>query len=417
MALLSGLTERLDVDTLRAEFPILQKPLPNGKRLVYLDTAATAQKPRAVIQKIVEVYEGYYANVHRGIHTLGGRVTTEMENSREIVRRFLNAKSSDEIVFTSGTTESINLVAEAWGRTTLSPGDEILLNLAEHHANFVPWQRVAEQTGAKLRFIPLTEDGRLDLSQLDDCLTSRTRILSVAGMSNVFGTMHPLRELLSAARRVNAVTMIDAAQSVPHASVDVQELDCDFLTFSGHKIYGPNGVGVLYAKMSLLESMDVYQTGGNMIRRVTPESSTWADLPARFEAGTPAIAEIIALGTAIEFLQQWSFDAIAAHEHDLTAYGMQRLSEIDGLRVLGPTLEHRGGILTFVVDGLSPQDLSELLDHKGVAVRAGHHCTMPLHQLLEIPASTRASFGIYNTREDVDALMSALQYAVKMLRQ
>ncbi len=397
-----------DVSAVRRDFPILNQPLPNGKTLVYLDTGASAQKPLCVIEKLSEVLGQYYSNTHRGIHTLGDLVTTEVEGAREIVRDFIGASNVEEVIFTGGTTASINAVAYGWARKFLKPGDEVLLNVMEHHANFVPWQQAAIATGAKLRFIPLTSDGRLDLTQLDSVLTERTKLVAVTGMSNVLGTINPIKELAAKAHAVGALILIDGAQNVPHQPVDVVDLEIDFLVFSGHKIYGPSGIGILWGKQKLLTAMDPFQFGGNMIREVFLETSTWADLPAKFEAGTIPIAEAVALGTAIQYVQQFDPHAVHAHEMELTAKAFQLLQAIPGVTIYGPGLEHRGSIVSFTVEGVHPHDLADLFNNRGVAIRAGHHCTMPLHEHLNQTATARASFGLYNTLEEVDALAEAM---------
>jgi cysteine desulfurase / selenocysteine lyase len=355
--------------------------------------------------------------VHRGIHALGDRVTTELEEAREKVRRFIGAAEVDEIIFTSGTTMSINLVANAWGRKFLKAGDELLVNEMEHHSNLVPWQHIARATGAKLRFIPLTADGRLDLSSLDSVLSDRTKLVAVTGLSNVLGTVNPIGEIAARAKKRGALVLVDGAQSVPHAAVNVAAPDIDFLAFSGHKLYGPTGIGVLYGKRRLLESMDPFLCGGNMIRRVRKESFDCADLPAKFEAGTLPIAEAIALGTAIDYVQGIGFEAIDAHEHELTSRAYELMSQIPGLTIVGPGPAHRGSIVSFTVEGVHPHDMAELLDRRGVAVRAGHHCTMPLHDFLKVTATTRASFAFYNTPAEIDALCEAIQYARRVFRR
>lgn len=406
-----------DVTAIRRDFPILNQPLPNGQTLVYLDSGASAQKPLCVIEKLTEVLSQYYSNTHRGIHTLGDLVTTEVEGAREIVRDFIGAPAIEEVIFTGGTTASINAVAYGWARKFLKPGDELLLNVMEHHANFVPWQQAAIATGAKLRFIPLTSDGRLDLDQLDSVLTERTKFVAVTGMSNVLGTINPIRELTAKAHAQGALILVDGAQSVPHQPVNVQDLDIDFLVFSGHKIYAPSGIGILWGKQNLLEAMDPFQFGGNMIREVFLESSTWADLPAKFEAGTIPIAEAVALGTAIRYVRQFDPVSVHAHEMELTTKTFQRLQEISGVTIYGPRPEHRGSIVSFTVDGVHPHDLADLFNNRGVAIRAGHHCTMPLHEHLNQSATARASFGIYNTLDEVDALADAILYAKKVFRR
>jgi cysteine desulfurase / selenocysteine lyase len=408
---------KFDVEALRRDFPILEKPLPGGRKLVYLDNAATAQKPRQVVDKLVECLENYTANVHRGIHALGDRVTTELEEAREKVRQFVGATEVEEIIFTSGTTMSINLVANGWGRKFLKAGDELLVNEMEHHANLVPWQQIAHATGARLRFIPLTADGRLDLTALDEVLTDRTKLVAVTGLSNVLGTINPIGEIAARAKQRGALVLVDGAQSVPHGAVNVAAPDIDFLAFSGHKLYGPTGIGVLYGKRRLLEGMDPFLGGGNMIRRVRKESFDCAELPSKFEAGTLPIAEAIALGAAIDYVQGIGFEAIAAHEHELTCKAYTQMSQISGLTIVGPGPEHRGAIVSFTVEGVHPHDMAELLDRRGVAVRAGHHCTMPLHDLLKVNATTRASFAFYNTPAEVDTLCEAIEYARKVFRR
>ncbi|MSR57901.1 MAG: cysteine desulfurase [Planctomycetaceae bacterium] len=413
----AGLDSAYDVAAVRQDFPILDKPLPGGMPLVYLDNGATVQKPRSVIEKLVECYENYNANVHRGIHSLGDQVTTELEAAREKVRALLGADEVEEILFTSGTTMSINLVANAWGRKFLRAGDELLLNEMEHHANLVPWQQIAHERGAKLRFIPLTADGRLDLTALDDVLTDRTKLVAVTAMSNVLGTINPIGEIAARAHARGALVLVDAAQSVPHGLVNVNDPRVDFFAFSGHKVYGPTGIGVLYGRRKILEAMDPFLCGGNMIRRVRKESSDFAELPSKFEAGTIPIAQAIGLGAAIDYVQGLGFEAIAAHEHQLTARAFDQLQQIPGLQIVGPGLAHRGSIVSFTVEGVHPHDMAELLDRKGVAVRAGHHCTMPLHEWLGVTATTRASFALYNTHAEIDALCEAIQYARQVFRR
>lgn len=406
-----------NLTTIRHDFPVLQQKLSNGQPLVYLDSGASAQRPQVVIDKISEVYEQYYSNVHRGVHQLGDRVTTEMESARTRIQTFIGADSADEIIFTSGTTMSINLIAQTWGRHYLKSGDEIILNEMEHHANFVPWQAVAKETGAILKFIQLTPDGRLDLDHYRSLLSAQTRLVAVTGMSNVLGTINPVEEMAQLAHAVDALIFVDGAQSVPHLPVNVTQSQIDFLAFSGHKIFGPSGIGVLYGRKALLENLPPFLFGGNMISEVHLDESTWARLPARFEAGTPAITQAIALGTAIDYVNQLGFDTIQEQEHQLSQYALEKLQQVPGLEIYGPAeLEHRGAIFSFNVAGAHPEDLATLLDRKGVAVRHGHHCTMPLHQHLNIPASVRASLTFYNTTEDIDALIDALDFARQRLR-
>lgn len=412
----STLQSTFDVETIRRDFPILQKPLPKGLPVTYLDSGSSAQKPQCVIDKESEVYENYYANAYRGVYRFGALVDENLEGAREKARLLIGAKHVEEVIFTSGSTASLNMVAHGWASRHLQPGDEILLNEMEHHANLVPWQQTAAETGAVCRFIPLTSDGRLDLARLDEVLTAKTKVLAVTGMSNVLGTINPVKELAARAHAVGAIIVVDGAQSVPHIVTDVVDADIDFLAFSGHKLYGPSGVGVLYGKQELLAKTEPLLTGGHMIDRVYRDHSTWAASPAKFEAGTGPIAQAIALGTAIDYISAIGFDAIHAHEMQLAEYAYQQLNDIRGMRIYGPGLEHKGGIFSFTVDGAHPEDLAQLLDRRGVFVRHGHHCTMPLHDLLGVNATVRASFGVYNTRADVDALIGALQFALGRLR-
>ena len=414
-------TTPYDAERIRADFPILKQVLPKGLPVTYLDTAASAQKPQCVIDREREVYEKFYANAYRGVYRFGAMVDEALEESRAAIARFVGAESPDEIAFTSGTTMSLNLVAHGWGRKFVRAGDEILLNLMEHHANLVPWQMLAQAVGATLRYLPLTPDGELDLSQLDTFLTRKTKIVAVTGMSNVLGTINPVRELAARAHAVGAKIVVDGAQSVPHDATRVVEDDIDFLAFSGHKLYGPSGVGVFYGKRELLEAMDPFLGGGHMIETVEMDRSTWSGPPAKFEAGTLPIAQAIALQTAIDYVEKVGLESAHRHELELLREATGMLSQIDGWRLLGPAPEgapdRRGAILSFVIDGVHPEDLAQLLDVKGVYVRHGHHCTMPLHKWLGIPASVRASFGAYSTREDVVRLVSAVEAACRKLRQ
>jgi len=394
---------------LRNDFPILQRVLPNGKPLVYLDNAASSQKPEIVIRSMDDYYRRYNANVHRGVHTLSEEATEAFEVAREKVAKFIQAPSARQIIFTRGATESINLVAHTWGRANLGPGDEVLITEMEHHANIVPWQIVQEQLGFTLRYVPITDHGLLDLDNLPELLTERTKLFCFTHASNVLGTVNPVQELVAAARAVGAKVLIDGAQSVPHMPVDVQVLDADFFAFSGHKMCGPTGIGVLYGKRELLEAMPPLMGGGDMIREVKLTGSKWNSVPFKFEAGTPAIAEAIGLGAAIDYLQQVGMEWIHAHEQEITRYAYERMAEVEGLRILGP--EQRGGLIAFTLEGVHPHDISAILDRSGVAVRAGHHCAQPLHDRLGIHASARASFYLYNTREEVDVLVEALHKA------
>jgi len=405
------------VGTIRSDFPILGRPLSDGTPLVYLDSASSAQKPQVVIDSLSECYSTYYANSHRGVYQFGVQVDEALEGTRARVAAMIGADQPEEVIFTSGTTMSINLVASAWGRSRLSSGDELLVNEMEHHANLVPWQQLASETGASLRHIPLTDDGRLDLERLDECLTSRTRLVAVTGMSNVLGTVNPIGRLVERAHAVGALVLVDGAQSVPHAAINVQEPRIDFLAFSGHKIYGPTGVGVLYGRRELLEQMDPFLCGGNMISEVGLTESSWAELPAKFEAGTLPVAQAIALGVAVDYVQGIGFDEIGRIETALLCEAQQRLSEIPDVLIHGPAVEHKGAIVSFTDERVHPHDMAELLKRKGVAVRAGHHCTMPLHARMGVVATTRASFALYNDSTDIDVLVDGIQYARKVLRR
>lgn len=405
-----------DAAVIRREFPVFNQTLPKGVPVTFLDSAASAQKPQVVIDAEKQVYETHYANAYRGVYRFGAQVDDELEATREAVRRLIHAENTDEIIFTAGTTLALNMVAFGWGRRHLQPGDEIVLNIVEHHANFVPWQQVAKETGAVLKFLPLTSTGELDLTRVDEFITSRTKIVTATGMSNVLGTLNPIRLLSDKAHAVGAVLVVDGAQSVPHGDTDVSGQGIDFLAFSGHKLYGPSGVGVLYGRRELLHEMDPLVFGGHMIEQVQLESSTWAHLPAKFEAGTLPIVQAIALKTAIDFVTDLGFAAIHEHEQSLTHDAFERLQGVPGLTIFGPPPEHRGAIISFTIAGAHPEDLAQLLDRRGVFVRHGHHCTMPLHQWLGVPATVRASFAAYNTRDDIAALIAALDFARGKLR-
>jgi cysteine desulfurase/selenocysteine lyase len=399
-----------DIVTLRREFPILNQAV-NGKTLAFLDSAASSQKPRRVIDCLEDYYQRYNANVHRGIYRLSEEATFAFERARGKVARFINARSQREIVFVRNTTEAINLVARSWGDANLREGDRILLSIMEHHSNLVPWQMLAQRTGAKLEFLPIDGEGRLALDNLEVQLEG-VRLVAITQQSNVLGTINPVAEIAQRAHAVGALVLVDGAQSVPHMPVDVQALDIDFLAFSGHKMCGPTGIGVLWGRRAILEQMPPFLGGGSMIKVVGLYESTYADIPARFEAGTPAIAEAIALGEAIDFLQEIGMDRIYAHERDLLGYALERLTEIEGLRVYGPTTtEMRGGAVSFTLEGAHPHDVAAVLDGEGIAVRAGHHCAQPLHAHYDIPATTRASFYLYNIPEEIDRLVAALHKA------
>ncbi|MHC4875420.1 MAG: aminotransferase class V-fold PLP-dependent enzyme [Planctomycetota bacterium] len=411
----------LDVAAVRRDFPILNRPFEQGRHRkgtlpVFLDSAASAQKPQCVIDHEREVEERYFANAYRGVYLFGAKVDEELEASRESIRAFLNAESSDEIAFTSGTTMSLNLIARAWGGKFLQPGDEVLITEMEHHANIVPWQMICAERGATLRWLPITGDGQLDLSQLDQLLTSKTKLVSVTAMSNMLGTINPIAELTRRAHAVGALIAVDAAQSVPHGPIDVRGTGVDFVAFSGHKLFGPTGIGVFYGRRELLDEMNPFLGGGHMISRVFKDHSEWAAPPAKFEAGTLPIVQAIALRSAIEYVQRLGPQSIAAYEKQVLAYATERLTAFPGLTIYGPDCDHKGAICSFTIDDVAAEDLANLLDVKGVFVRHGHHCTMPLHDRLGIPASIRASFSLYNTREDVARLIEALEYAVARIR-
>jgi cysteine desulfurase/selenocysteine lyase len=410
----STMTSTLDVAKIRADFPILERRV-HDKPLVYLDSAASSQKPVCVIEAMDQYYRTSHANVHRGVHTLSEEATGLYEGARKKIARFINARSSREIIYTRNATESINLVAFTWGRVHLQAGDEILLTESEHHSNIVPWQMLAREKGAVVRYIPVDAQGYLDTSTLDTLLTKKTKIVGLASMSNVLGTILPVEEVIQRAHRAGALVLIDGAQGVPHLPTDVQALDCDFLAFSGHKMCGPTGIGVLWGRRDLLEEMPPFLGGGDMIRRVTYDGADWNELPWKFEAGTPAIAEAIGLGAAIDYLTALGMPNVRAHEREIIAYALDRLAEVPGLTLIGPDdPDRRGGVATFTLDDIHPHDVAAVLDTEGVAIRAGHHCAMPLHQKLGIVASSRASFYIYSTPEEVDHLVEAL-YKVKTI--
>lgn len=403
-----------DVLTLRREFPILRQQV-KGRPLAFLDSAASSQKPRRVIACLEDYYERYNANVHRGVYQLSEEATFAFERARGKVARFIGAGSPKEIVFTRNTTEAINLVARAWGDANIRAGDRILLSVMEHHSNLVPWQMLAERTGAQLDYVRIDGEGRLALEDLDTLLTERTRMVAITHQSNVLGTINPVREIATRAHAVGAVILIDGAQSVPHMPVHVQELDIDFLAFSGHKMCGPTGIGVLWGRRRILEAMPPFLGGGSMIKTVDLHRTTYADLPSRFEAGTPAIGEAIALGEAIDFLDSIGMEKIYAYEHHLLACALERLAPVAGLHIHGPlTPELRGAAISFTLDGVHPHDVAAALDSLGIAVRAGHHCCQPLHTLLDVPATTRASFYLYNIPEEVDRLAAGLEHTRRM---
>ncbi|WP_116059200.1 MULTISPECIES: cysteine desulfurase [Cohnella] len=397
----------MDPIALKSEFPILQQDI-NGHPLVYLDNGATTQKPRSVIEAVKRYYEWDNANVHRGVHTLGSRATDAYEGAREKVARFLNAASSRQIIFTRGTTTALNLVASGYARQTLREGDEIVITPMEHHSNLIPWQQAAKATGATLKYIPLQPNGTVALEDVEATVTERTKIVSITYVSNVLGTINPIAEIAKIAHRKGAILVVDGAQSTPHMKVDVQALDVDFYAFSGHKMCAPTGIGALYGKAQLLEQMEPIEFGGEMIDFVELHDSTWKELPWKFEGGTPIIAGAVGLGAAIDFLEQIGMDNIERHEHKLVKYAMERLSEIDGITIYGPSAEQRAGLVTFNLGDVHPHDVATVLDTEGIAVRAGHHCCQPLMRWLKASATARASFYLYNTEQDIDRLAESL---------
>lgn len=396
----------------RADFPILAQPI-RGQRLVYLDNGATTQKPAAVIQVEKDFYEKYNANIHRGVHWLSQYATDLYDEARVVTQQFLNAARVEEIVFTSGTTDGINLVAYTWGLDNLQPGDEILLTSLEHHSNIVPWQLIAKKTGAVIKVVPVFDNGELDLEAYQQLLNPKTKLVGLVHVSNALGTINPVAQMIQQAHAVGAKVLVDGAQAVAHKTVDVQALDCDFYVFSGHKIYGPTGTGVLYAKYDILDAMSPWRGGGDMIHTVSFEESTFAPVPQRFEAGTPNIAGMIVLAEALRYVQSIGLDRIAQHEDDLLKYATAQLSAMKGIRLVG-TAAHKAGVLSFLVDDIHPHDLGTILDMDGVAIRAGHHCAMPLMTRFGIPGTARASFSLYNSYEDVDALVAGLKKAQKL---
>jgi len=395
-----------EADSIREDFPIL-KQLVYGKPLVYLDNAATSQKPTAVVDAMTRYYSTDNSNIHRGVHLLSERATQQYEEARVKAQHFINAAAPKEIIFTRGTTEAINLVAGSYGRANVNSGDEVLITAMEHHSNIVPWQILCEEKGARLRVAPINDDGELIIEEFAKLLNERTKIVSLAHVSNALGTINPIRAIVEIAHRHNVPVMIDGAQAAPHMKLDVQELDCDFYAFSGHKVFGPTGIGVLYGKASLLDAMPPYQGGGDMIASVTFEKTTYNTLPYKFEAGTPNIAGTIGLGAAIDYVNQIGIDRIARYEHELLDYGTDALSQIPGLRLIG-TAKDKAGVLSFVLEGVHPHDVGTILDREGIAIRTGHHCAMPVMERFGIPATARASLAFYNTKEEIDALVAGI---------
>jgi cysteine desulfurase / selenocysteine lyase len=404
---------QLDVARIRRDFPILDQCV-HGKKLVYLDNAATSQKPRAVLDALLHYYEHDNANIHRGVHALSMRSTEAHDAARETVKRFINAESSREIVFVRGATEAINLVAQAYGRENISAGDEVLITAMEHHSNIVPWQLLCEETGARLVVAPIDDSGELRMDELEKLLGPQTRILAIPHVSNALGTVNPVKQIVEMAHRHDVAVLVDGAQAVPHLPVDVRQLNCDFYAFSGHKVYGPTGIGVLYGKAELLDAMPPYQGGGDMIRSVSFEKTTYNVLPYKFEAGTPDIAGAIGLGAALEYIGELGMDRVAEHGQDLLNYATEKVGVVDGVRLIG-TAAHRAGVVSFVMGDIHPHDIGTILDREGIAIRTGHHCAQPVMVRYGIAATARASFAVYNTREEVDALVAGLEKVREVL--
>jgi cysteine desulfurase/selenocysteine lyase len=403
-----------DVERIREQFPVLSREVYPGTRLVYLDSAATSQKPRSVIESLVDFYEHHNSNIHRGIHKLAEEATQAHEGARKRIADFIGARTAREVVFTRNATESINLLANAWGRANLKAGDLVLLTEMEHHSNLVPWYLLAEEIGLRLEFVPVTDQGKLDLDAYRTLLEEEPRLVAFVHVSNMLGTINPVAQMTGMAHEAGALVLVDGAQSVPHLAVDVSELDVDFYAFSGHKMCGPTGIGVFYGREALLEAMPPFMGGGDMIKRVSFDGFTPNDIPWKFEAGTPAIAQAIGLGAAVDFLNDVGIEDIHTHERALTGYALDRLSEVPGVTIYGPELDARGGVVSYTMAGIHPHDVAQILDHDGIAVRAGHHCTMPLHERFKIPASVRASFYLYNTMEEIDRLIEGLHKVIKV---
>ena len=402
-----------DVSSIRSEFPTLHRQV-NGKDLIYFDNGATSQKPQVVIDAITEYYTDNNANIHRGVHYLSQLATTQYEEARIIIQKYINAPLSEEVLFTKGTTDSINLVASSLGEL-FSEGDEIMISAMEHHSNIVPWQMLCERKGCILKVIPINQAGELMMDEFDKMLSTKTKLVSITHISNTLGTINPIEEIIEKTHKVGGYVLIDGAQSIQHMKVDVQALDCDFFAFSAHKVFGPTGVGILYGKKEILDAMPPYQGGGDMIAKVTFEKTTYNELPHKFEAGTPHISGGICLGTAISYLSEFDLDAIHVHEMELLAYAEEKLMQFDGLRIIG-TAEKKTSVVSFVVDGIHPFDLGTLLDKQGIAVRTGHHCTQPLMDFYKIPGTTRASFAFYNTKEEIDVFIKAMERSLGMLK-
>jgi cysteine desulfurase / selenocysteine lyase len=411
---LKKLVKEYNIQTIRKDFPILHQEV-HGKPLVYLDNAATTQKPKLVIDALTQYYSSYNANIHRGIHTLAEKATSAFELTRETVKLFINAPSADQIIFTKGTTEGINLVASTYGRQNIKKGDEIIVSGLEHHSNMVPWQMLASEKGATVKIIPVNDKGELIMEEFEKLLSEKTKLVAVNQVSNTLGTINPVKEIISLAHKKGALVLIDGAQAVSHLDIDVQDLDADFYTFSGHKLYGPTGIGILYGKKEILDAMPPYQGGGEMIKEVSYENCSFNDLPYKFEAGTPNIADAVALKYCIEYLDSLTKESIRAHEYQLLSYATEKLSEIKGLKIVG-TAKEKVSIISFLIDGIHHQDIGIILDQEGIAVRTGHHCTQPLMGRFNITGTSRASFALYNTKEEVDKLVAGINKVIKMLK-
>ena len=405
----------INIDQIRNDFPILSRKI-NGHQLVYLDNAATTHKPRSVINSLVDFYENHNSNVHRGVHTLSMEATDKFEEAREKISKFINSQTSQSIIWTRNASESLNIISYSWGNKNIGEGDEILLSPMEHHSNLIPWQELVRTKGAKIKFLSLNIDGTLDLSNIDELITQKTKLVSIVHVSNALGTINPVKELCEKAHQVGALFVLDGAQSVPHMSVDVQDIGCDFFVFSGHKMMGPTGIGVLYGKMEILEEMDPVFTGGEMVLEVTYEKASWADIPMRFEAGTPNIADSIALGTAVDYLQNIGMENIHDYEKNITSYALKKFNtlESEGVTLFGPkSSDQKGAVFSFHIPNIHPHDLGTILDGMGIAVRTGHHCAMPLIKSLGVSATARASFYVYNTIEEVDTLIDGIKSAIR----
>jgi cysteine desulfurase/selenocysteine lyase len=406
--------QAFDIEKIRKDFPLLEQEM-NGKPIIFLDSAASSQKPAQVIDRLNDYYRTGHANVHRGVYQLSQEATTAFEEARELVRQFINAPSEKEVIFVRGCTEGINLVASSYGRKFINQGDAVLITAMEHHSNIVPWQMICEERGAELRVAPVNNAGEIDLEALYELLDERVKIVSLVHVSNALGTVNPVKAIIDRAHELNIPVLVDGAQAIPHTQVDVQALDADFYTFSGHKMFGPTGIGVLYGKEKWLEQMPPYHGGGEMIKTVTFEKTTYNELPHKFEAGTPDISGVIGLGEAVKYMQSVGYDNISRHEHELLTYATEQLKQIEGLRIIG-TAREKASVVSFIVEGVHPYDLGAILDKLGIAVRTGHHCTQPLMARYEIPGTVRASFAFYNNKADIDALVAGINRAVLMLK-